>query len=465
MLMTKENGWNNYSAEEKKWAYEFADYYKSFLDKSKTEREFVKNAITLAEKKGFRNIEKMDKLSQGDKIYYINRNKNIVLAVIGKKDIEEGVKFIVSHVDSPRLDLKQNPLYEELELAFLKTNYYGGIKKYQWVAIPLALHGTIALQGGHTVDITIGENEDEPVFTIPDILPHLSKRVQDDRKSRDVIKGEELHILVGSIPAKIKTKEIKDKVKYAILEKLNQEYGINEEDFVSAELEIVPAGKSRDVGLDRSLIGGYGQDDRICAYTSMIALLDIAEEERIPQKTIICYLADKEEIGSTGSTGLESKFLEYFMSDIIFKLKENYNDYILRKTLWNSKAISADVNAAIDPIYKSVHDEMNAAKLGYGIVITKYTGHGGKYGASDADAEYVAQIREIFNKNKIIWQTGALGKVDEGGGGTVAKFLAHFGINTIDAGPGLLSMHAPFEIASKLDLFEVFKAYKAFYKS
>ncbi len=465
MLLDKDNGWNNYTKEEKKWAFEFADYYKAFLDNSKTEREFIRNAIILAEKKGFRNIEKMEKLNKGDKIYYVNREKNLALAVIGNKDIEEGGKFIVSHVDSPRLDLKSNPLYEDMELAFFKTHYYGGIKKYQWVATPLALHGKIALQGGTSIDITIGEDENDPIFMISDILPHLSKNVQDNRKSREVIKGEELNIIVGSIPGKIKSKEIKDKVKYAVMEKLNKKYGINEEDFISAELEVVPAGRSRDLGLDRSMIAAYGQDDRICAYTSLIALLDIAEEEKIPDQTIICYLVDKEEIGSTGSTGLQSKFIEYFMGDIIYRLKENYNEHMLKKSLWSSKAISADVNAAINPVFKSVHDEKNAAKVGYGIVLTKYTGHGGKYGANDADAEYVAELRDIFNKNQITWQTGALGKVDEGGGGTVAKFLAHYGIQTIDAGPALLSMHAPYEISSKLDLFEVFKAYKAFYKN
>ena len=432
MLLKKENKWNSYSKEEKKWAYEFSDYYKIFLDKSKTEREFIKNAIVLAEKKGFENIENRSKLDVGDKVYYLNREKNLVLVIIGKEDIEKGVKFIVSHVDSPRLDLKQNPLYEDLELAFFKTNYYGGIKKYQWAAIPLALHGIVILANGEKKEICIGENENDPVFTIPDILPHLSRKIQDDRKSRDVIKGEELRVLVGSIPTNIENIEIKEKVKYAILEKLNYEYGMVEEDFLSAEFELVPAGKAKDIGFDRSMIGGYGQDDRICAYTSMISFLDISKEENLPNKTIVCYLVDKEEIGSTGSTGLESNYLEYFMSDIIYKLKENYNDYMLKKTLWNSEAISADVNVAMDPIYKSVHDESNAAKLGYGIVVTKYTGHGGKYGASDADAEFMYKIRDIFNKNNIVWQTGTLGKVDEGGGGTVAKFLAHFGIKTID---------------------------------
>ncbi len=464
MLLKKENGWKKYNDDKKKWVFEFAEYYKKFLDKSKTEREFIRNSIMLAEKKGFKNAKDIEKLKAGDKIYYLNREKNLVLAVIGKKDIEEGVKFIVSHVDSPRLDLKQNPLNEDTEFAVLKTHYYGGIKKYQWVSIPLALHGTVILENGKKVDIVIGEEDEDPVFTIPDLLPHLSHKAQDDRKAREVIKGEELLIICGSIPSTIEDKEVKQKVKYAVMEKLNKDYGMKEEDFLSAEIEIVPAFKARDIGLDRGMVGAYGQDDRICAYTSLIAILDIAEEEKPPKYTNICYMADKEEIGSTGSTGLESQYLEYFMSDIIYKLKDNYNDYILRKVLWNSRAISADVNAAFDPIFKSVHEEQNAAKAGYGIVVTKYTGHGGKYSSNDADAEYASEIRSIFNRNNILWQTGDLGKVDEGGGGTVAKYLAHFGIKTIDAGPALLAMHSPFEVSSKVDIYESFSAYKAFYK-
>lgn len=465
MLIKKETGWNKYKEEEKKWAMEFSEYYKKFIDKSKTEREFVENAITLAEKKGFKKAESFDTLEPGDKIYYVNRNKNLILAVIGKKDIEKGVKIIASHIDSPRLDLKQRPLYEDSDLALLKTHYYGGIKKYQWAAIPLAIHGVVILADGKKVNITIGEDDNDPVFVISDLLPHLSKNAQDDRKSRDVIKGEELVVIIGSIPSKITDKEVKEKIKYAVIEKLNEQYGMKEEDFFSAEIEIVPAFKARDIGLDRGLVGSYGHDDKICGYTSLIAILDIAEENTAPDSTIICYLADKEEIGSTGATGLESKYIEYFMSDIIFKMKENYSDIMLKRCLWASSAISADVTAGIDPQFKSVHDEQNAAKLGYGIAISKYTGHGGKYGSNDADAEYVAEIRSLFNRENILWQSAGLGKIDEGGGGTVAKFLSNYGIKTIDAGPALLSMHSPFEIASKLDIFESFRAYKAFYKA
>ncbi len=465
MLIKKENGWKKYNEEENKWAFEFSEYYKKFLDKSKTEREFVVNGIAMAEKKGFRNAEEFEKFVPGDKVYYVNRGKNLILVVIGKEDIEKGVKMVVSHIDSPRLDLKQRPFYEDLEFAMMKTHYYGGIKKYQWATIPLAFHGVVILENGKKVDIVIGEDETDPVFVIPDILPHLSRKVQDERKSRDVIKGEELVVIAGSIPAKIDDKEIRDKVKYSILKKLNEKYGTVEEDFISAEIELVPAAKARDIGFDRSLVGAYGQDDRICAYTSMISILDISEESEPPKKTVICYLADKEEIGSSGATGLESKYIEYFMSDIVVKLKKNGNDHIMRKAFWNSCAISADVNACMDPAFKSVHDEQNAGRCGYGIIMTKFTGHGGKSGSNDADAEFVAEIREIFNRENIIWQSAELGKVDEGGGGTVAKFLSAYGMKVIDAGPGIISMHSPFEVASKLDIFETFKAYKAFLKA
>ncbi len=313
---------------------------------------------------------------------------------------------------------------------------------------------------GTKVKVGIGEDENDPVLTIPDILPHLARKVQGERKAAEVIKGEELNLIIGSIPTNTEDKEIKEKVKYAILEKLNETYGLIEEDFISAELQVVPAYKAKDVGLDRGIVGAYGHDDRICGYTSVRAILDI---EEIPNKTAICYIADKEEIGSSGSTGLESKYIEYFMADIINKLKGNYNEFMLKKTLWNSRALSSDVNAGINPLFKSVHDTDNASKLGYGIVLTKYTGSGGKYSSNDADAEFVHEIRDLFNKNDITWQIGMLGKVDEGGGGTVAKFLAHYGIKTIDAGPALLAMHSPFELASKFDIYEVYRAYKAFY--
>lgn len=460
MNYKKENGWNCIDSREA--VFDFSEGYKKFLDGAKTEREFVTEGIKLVEKNGFVNAEKKDKLTVGDKVYYVNRGKNLVLAVIGKEDIENGINYVVSHVDSPRLDLKGNPLYEDLDLAYMKTHYYGGIKKYQWASLPLALHGVVVLASGEKVEITIGEKDEDPVFTIPDILPHLSAKIQGDRKTGDVIKGEELQIIVGSIPSSIEDKDVKEKIKYTVLEILNRDYGMIEEDFISAELELVPAGRCRDLGFDRSMIGGYGQDDRICGYTSMMAIIDLKE---IPERTAVCFLADKEEIGSTGSTGLKSDYINYVTGDMIYKLKGNFNEMMLRKTLWNSNAMSSDVNAGIDPIFRSVHDAQNAAKIGYGVVVTKYTGARGKSGTNDADAEYVGKIRKMLNDAKVNWQIGELGKVDEGGGGTVAMYLAHLGINTIDIGPALLAMHSPFEVSSKLDVYETYRAYKVFFRN
>lgn len=460
MNYKKENGWNCIDSREA--VFDFSEGYKKFLDKAKTEREFVTEGIKLAEKNGFVSAEKKDKFVTGDKIYYVNRGKNLVLAVIGKEDIENGINYVVSHVDSPRLDLKGNPLYEDLDLAYMKTHYYGGIKKYQWASLPLALHGVVVLASGEKVEITIGEKDDDPVFTIPDILPHLSAKIQGDRKTGEVIKGEELQIIVGSIPSSVEDKEVKERIKYTVLEILNRDYGMIEEDFISAELELVPAGRCRDLGFDRSMIGGYGQDDRICGYTSMMAMIDL---EEAPAKTAVCFLADKEEIGSTGSTGLKSDYINYITGDMIYKIKGTFNEMMLRKTLWNSNAMSSDVNAGIDPIFRGVHDAQNAAKIGYGVVVTKYTGARGKSGTNDADAEYVGKIRKMLNDAKVNWQIGELGKVDEGGGGTVAMYLAHLGINTIDIGPALLAMHSPFEVSSKLDVYETYRAYKVFFRN
>lgn len=460
MNYKKENGWNCIDSREA--VFDFSEGYKKFLDKAKTEREFVTEGIKLVEKNGFVSAEKKDKFVTGDKIYYVNRGKNLVLAVIGKEDIENGINYVVSHVDSPRLDLKGNPLYEELDLAYMKTHYYGGIKKYQWASLPLALHGVVVLASGEKVEITIGEKDDDPVFTIPDILPHLSAKIQGDRKTGEVIKGEELQIIVGSIPSSVEDKEVKERIKYTVLEILNRDYGMIEEDFISAELELVPAGRCRDLGFDRSMIGGYGQDDRICGYTSMMAMIDL---EEVLAKTAVCFLADKEEIGSTGSTGLKSDYINYITGDMIYKIKGTFNEMMLRKTLWNSNAMSSDVNAGIDPIFRGVHDAQNAAKIGYGVVVTKYTGARGKSGTNDADAEYVGKIRKMLNDAKVNWQIGELGKVDEGGGGTVAMYLAHLGINTIDIGPALLAMHSPFEVSSKLDVYETYRAYKVFFRN
>lgn len=453
------NGWKKVKNQSE--IFSFCEDYKTFLNLGKTEREFVKEGVKFVESKGFVSADTKDNLVPGDKIYYVNREKNLVLAVIGKEDIEKGVNYVVSHIDSPRLDLKGNPLYEEFELAYMKTHYYGGIKKYQWASIPLAMHGVVILENGEKVEITIGEKESDPVFTIPDVLPHLAAKIQGDRKAGEVLKGEELQIIVGSIPTTVEDKEVKSQIKYAVLEILNRDYGMVEEDFISAELELVPAGTARDIGFDKSMVGAYGQDDRICGYTSMRAIIDM---EETPEKTAICFLADKEEIGSSGSTGLKSDYLAYITGDIIEKIKGHFNEMMLRRVLWNSQALSSDVNAGVDPIFKGVHDIQNAAKIGFGVVVTKYTGARGKSGTNDADAEYVGRIRQILNEEDVCWQIGELGKVDEGGGGTVAMYLAHLGIRTIDIGPALLAMHSPFEVSSKLDVYETYRAYKAFYK-
>lgn len=458
--MFRKNGWTKEKMQETSIIFNFSEGYKKFLDVGKTEREVVEISKKLAEENGFTNINLKENLKAGDKLYFINRNKNIVLSIIGEEDILNGINYIVSHIDSPRIDLKANPLYEELDLAYMKTHYYGGIKKYQWATIPLALHGIVVLETGEKINLTIGEDEKDPIFMIPDLLPHLWGKSQAERKAPEVFQGEELQIIVGSMPLYLEECESKELIKQHILDILKSKYGISEEDFVSAELELVPAGKSRDLGLDRSLIAAYGQDDRICAYTSLKAILDL---KNTPKKTIVCFLADKEETGSNGSTGLQSTYLEYFTTEIIKKIKGTVSISDLQKTLWNSRALSSDVNVAMDPIFKGVHDSMNAAKLNNGIVVTKYTGARGKSGTNDADAEFVAEIRNMLNKNNIVWQIGMLGKVDEGGGGTVAMFLAQKGINTIDVGPSLLSMHAPMEISSKLDVYETYRTYLAFY--
>ena len=395
-------------------------------------------------------------LKRGDKVYFNNRDKNLVAVIIGE-DVKSGINMIVSHIDSPRLDLKPNPVKEDEEFALLNTHYYGGIKKYQWVSTPLALHGVVFLSNGEKVTLKIGENESDPVFSIPDILPHLAYNVQDDRKAREVIKGEELKLLFGNMP--VTDENAKQAVKQFVLDKLKADYGIEYDDFFTAEIEIVPAGKLRDVGLDRSMIGGYGQDDRICAYTSLRAIYEIEN----PKKTIMVYLADKEEIGSEGSTSLKTTLPEYVVGKLLELTGEYKNDQTLRETLWNSKALSSDVTAGMNPLFKAAHDSENVARLSHGLAFAKYTGSRGKVQANDADAEFLQEIRRKFDENKVKFQSGGFGKVDEGGGGTVAKFLAYYGIRTVDAGPALLSMHSLFEISSKADLYETYKAYKVFY--
>jgi aspartyl aminopeptidase len=450
--MKHESGWKKKSQEEIADLFEFSEGYKKFLDRAKTEREAVHVIQSALSSHGF-----SEDWGQG-KVYRINRGKEIIAFVKGTQGLAEGFNIIVAHIDAPRLDLKQNPLYEDVDLGLLKTHYYGGIKKYQWVAIPLAIHGIVVKTDGREIELIIGENEDEPVFSIDDLLPHLSRKTQDEKKLSEAIDGEKLTLLFGSMPM---NGEEKEAVKKGILALLKDKYGIEEEDFVSAEIEVVPAFKARDVGIDRSMIGAYGQDDRSCAYTLLKAICETPD----PLRPCIAIFIDKEEIGSEGNTSMKSNFLHLFLDDMCEGLKLQNSEAFMRKTLSRSKALSADVNGAMNPTYQDVHEKQNACYLGYGLCITKFTGHGGKVGANDAHAEYIAEIRKIFNDEGILWQTGELGKIDEGGGGTVAKFLAEYGMDIIDCGTPILTMHSPFEISSKLDVYETYRAFKAFLKS
>lgn len=430
----------------------YCEGYKEFLNSAKTEREAVKTALKMAKDKGFTEFVYGKKYSAGDKVYFNNRGKTLALAVIGKQEVEKGVNITAAHIDSPRLDLKPNPLYEELDLALFKTHYYGGIKKYQWTTVPLALHGVFAQKDGTVKEVSIGEKDSEPKFVINDLLPHLASE-QVKRTLNDGIKGEELNVLVGSHP--FKDDKGSELVKLNILKLLNEKYGVTEEDFLSAELELVPAVKACDIGFDRSLIGSYGQDDRVCAYPALTAVLEVNS----PERTALAILTDKEEIGSVGNTGLESDFLRYVIGDLA-KMQGGDATVALR----NSKCLSADVNAGIDPTFQDVMERRNASFLNYGVVVTKYTGARGKSGTSDASAEYVAQIRALLDKEGIIWQTGELGKVDIGGGGTVAMFVANMGVDVVDLGVPVLSMHAPFETTAKFDVYMCYRAMYEFMK-
>ena len=448
--------WDAIDKREKKKIFDFDKGYQDFLNKAKTEREAVNVISDIALENGFSLNPpgtypiRMIKAFQG---------KSIALSTSGKKPISEGINLIVSHLDSPRLDLKQNPLYEEVDLAFMKTHYYGGIKKFQWLTRPLAIHGKVIRSDGSSLDIVVGEHDADPVFTVADILPHLAKKVQSDKKVSDAFVAEKLNLMVGSLP--FGDKDTKDRFRLAILNLLNERFGLVEEDFISAELEVVPAGKARDVGWDRGLTGAYGQDDRSCVFTSLKAVIDIKN----PKKTTLALFVDKEEIGSDGATGAKSRFLESVLADLLIANGKEPLYHEIQKTLMNSRAISADVNGALDPDFQDVHEKRNAARLGYGICLVKFTGSGGKYGANDANAEYVGWLRNLFNKKKVVWQTGELGKVDEGGGGTVAKFLASYGMQIIDCGPPVLSMHSPFEITHKGDIYMTYKGYRAFLES
>jgi aspartyl aminopeptidase len=404
---------------------------------------------------GFSELDLNRPLSPGDKVYTVNRGKSVIAAVIGTGPITAGTNIIAAHIDAPRIDLKQNPLYDDMDIAFFKTHYYGGIKKYQWTTIPLALHGVILRADGSKLNIKIGEREDEPLFTITDLLPHLAKE-QMEKKLSEGITGESLNILIGSIPGDYE----KEKTKNNILKILKDKYNIENEDFVSAELEIVPAFKARDMGFDKSMIGAYGQDDRVCAYTALEAILNT----HMPDRTAVVVLADKEEIGSMGNTGMMSRFFEDTMAYLCNLTNKDSTDLDLRISLGNSICLSADVGAAMDPNYKEVQEKQNAPQLNHGVLLTKYTGSRGKSSSSDASAELVNSIRRLFNQNGVLWQIGELGKVDQGGGGTVAQFLANLNIDVIDCGVPLLSMHSPFEVSAKLDVYMAYKGYKAFFE-
>lgn len=461
--MERKNAWKSYSEQQLTELEVLARKYREFLDHGKTERECVCAAVELAKAAGYRDLEEViadgDGLKAGDKVYAVNMKKSIALFHIGSGSMEQGLRILGAHIDSPRLDLKQNPLYEDTEMALLDTHYYGGIKKYQWVTIPLALHGVVAKKDGSVIELAIGEKEDDPVLCISDLLIHLAGK-QMEKKATEVVEGENLDVLVGSRPLTGGDgEEIKNAVSAYVLDLLKNEYDIEEEDFLSAEIEIVPADKARDCGLDRSMILAYGHDDRVCAYTSLAAML----EAEIQEKTLCCLLVDKEEIGSVGATGMQSAFFENTVAEVM-NCMGVYSELMVRRCLRNSVMLSSDVSAAFDPGYAAFFEKKNAAYFGRGLVLNKYTGSRGKSGSNDANAEYVAKIRRIFDDNDVAFQTAELGKVDIGGGGTIAYISALYGMDVIDSGVALLNMHAPQEIASKADIYEAKKGYAAFLK-
>ena len=467
LFRNAKTGWEGISKEDKENIFEYCKQYMQFLNNSKTEREIVKNATQMARERGFKSIDEYESLKPGDKVYYVNRDKNLFLVVIGTENIENGINIIGSHADSPRLDLKPNPLYEDTELAYFKTHYYGGIKKYQWTTIPLSIHGVIVKPNGEKMTVNIGEDENDPIFTITDLLPHLAQE-QMEKKLKNGVEGEDLRLLIGSIPFTCCNKDVEEhkkqcgvseRVKLNILNLLNQKYGITESDLLSAELELVPAFKARSLGFDESMVAGYGQDDKVCAYTSLAAMMNLQNVKN----TAVCILSDKEEIGSMGNTGMESHMFDFFISEILNKLGINKPN-LLDKVFCFSKMLSSDVDAGFDPIYAYVSDTTNAGYLGRGITLNKYTGARGKSGASDANAEYVAWVRNVLEKNEIKYQVAELGKVDVGGGGTIAYILANKGTDVIDCGVPVLSMHAPYEVTSKYDIYSAYKTYEAFWK-
>ena len=455
--MERKVAWEKYNDEQIRDVFEFADDYKKFISDCKTERECVKEIIRQAKEKGYRDLKDIIaenvQLKPGDKIYCNNKDKSLAMFVIGNQPLELGMNILGAHIDSPRLDLKQNPIFEDTGLTMLDTHYYGGIKKYQCVTLPLALHGVVVTKDNMKIEINIGEKEEDPVFGVSDLLIHLAAD-QMDKKANKVVEGENLDILAGSIPLK---DEEKDAVKKNVLRIIKDNYGIEEEDFVSAEIEAVPAGRARDYGFDKSMVMGYGQDDRVCAFPSFKAMFEVDK----PEKTSVCLLVDKEEIGSVGATGMQSRFFENTVAEVM-NCTGDYSELKLRRALTNSKALSSDVSAAFDPNYPAVSDKNNVAYFGKGMVINKYTGSRGKSGSNDSSAEYLGELRKVFDESCVSYQTSELGKVDQGGGGTIAYILANYNMLVIDSGVGVLNMHAPWEITSKADIFEAFKGYKAF---
>jgi aspartyl aminopeptidase len=455
LINKKESGWLKTDDEKFAKICDFFNGYMEFLNRSKTEREFATNSREVAKQNGFKDLNTVEHLNAGDKVYFVNRDKSIYFAVIGKQKMENGLHIVGAHIDSPRLDLKPNPLYEDGEFSYFNTQYYGGIKKYQWTTIPLSIHGVIVKTNGEKITVNIGEDEGDPIFTITDLLPHLA-REQYTKKIGDAIEGENLDLLIGSIP--INDEKVKDKVKLNILKILNEKYGIVEADFLSSELELVPAFKARSLGFDYGMVAAYGQDDKVCSYTALKALMEIEN----PEKTAICILSDKEEIGSMGNTGMESHVFDYFVSELLNKTGENRVN-LLDKAFCYSKMLSSDVDAGFDPLYGNVSDRDNAGYLSKGLALNKYTGSRGKSGASDANAEFVAWVRNLFETNDIKYQLSTLGRVDVGGGGTIAYILANKGVDVIDCGVPVLSMHSPYEVTSKFDVYEAYRAYKAFW--
>ncbi len=449
------NAWLKYTEEQKKEAFTVSEGYKKFISDCKTERECVDEVVRQAQAAGYKDLFSVKKVKPGDKLYAVNMGKTVVLFVAGTKPLEDGMKILGAHIDSPRIDIKQIPLYEETEMAFLDTHYYGGIKKYQWVTLPLAIHGVFVKKDGTAVPVSIGEKEDDPVVGISDLLVHLSAD-QMQKTASKVIEGEDLNVNVGSIPL---ADEEKEAVKKNILKLLKEQYDVEEDDFISAELEVVPAGRARDYGLDRSMVYGYGQDDRVCAYTSMLALFGVESTDR----TAVCILVDKEEVGSIGATGMHSKFFENVVAELMDRMGD-YSELKVRRALANSVMLSSDVSAAFDPNYPGVNEKKNTAYFAHGLVFNKYTGSRGKSGCNDANAEFMAAIRAALEKNDVVFQTSELGKVDQGGGGTIAYIMAQYNMQVIDIGVPVLNMHAPWEITSKADVYEAMRGYGAFLK-